>query len=101
MYRGTTPTITMNLSGVLVSEISYGVMTVKADGVEIEKDTDGGLSFDSETNAAIANLTQQETLQFTAGSARVQLRARLNSGKVVATNIILLDVADILKDGEI
>lgn len=46
-------------------------------------------------------LSQAETLKFRPGAVKIQLRAKTDDGRAVASNIIATTTREILKDGEI
>lgn len=100
MWRGTTPThiftfpagvdpagfdeiyITYEQDGSIVCEKSINDMEMTADGV-------------------VVTFTQAETLRFSPGAVRIQIRAHTADGTAVASNIISTTAREILKDGVI
>ena len=99
MIRGTTPTyqFTTDISLVDAEEI---YVTFKQGNVKVEKvKSDCEVTDETLTTA----LTQAETLEFKVGGykAQVQIRALLAGGSAVASNIMDVSVAPILKEGVI
>ena len=106
IYRGTTPSITLSITGVDLSNASAWptvIVTVKngrstfdvnRDKLSIAK-TDGGCS-------VTFALTQAQTLlMHKLQNTVVQLRAKDMEGHAIATEIASVMVEDIVKDGEI
>ena len=101
MYRGTTPTLFLELDTELVFDnLSEMWVTFKSPSVEITK-TLSEVTFDSTTNKIIVSLSQEETLQFFKGVVEVQVRLLTESGLAYATTIENVDVGRILKEGVI
>ena len=99
MIRGTTARITFNVP-VETSEISVAYVTFDCNGSVVCEKKLSDLTL--ETNKIICQLTQAETLSFTAGSrVRVQLRARLKDGTTIANKIRDLPIGNVLKEGVI
>lgn len=106
IYRGTTPSITLNITGVDLSDASVwptvivtvenwrSTFDVNRDKLSFAK-TDGGCTVTFE-------LTQAQTLLMRKlQKTLVQLRAKDADGHAIATEIASVDVEDIVKDGEI
>lgn len=106
IYRGTTPSITLDVNGV---DLSFQdtwpvvVVTLKNGGTQVDlqrdlldiKHTDDGCS-------VTFALTQEQTLAFDwMKEVKIQLRAKDASGRAIATDIASVAVDDIVKDGEI
>lgn len=99
MYRGTTPSIILKITGLSEIELDKIYVTIEQRAVVIEKNND-----EIEINGDVAkfSLTQKETLSLTAGiNARLQVRALSKSDVAYASQILALPVDDILKDGAI
>ena len=99
MRRGTTPTLQITISGLEDIQISKLYLTLKQDGIIIEK-TEKDVTTDG--NVLSAELTQEDTLAFTANK-NVLLQARIlsESDTAYATNILSIPAGAILKDGVI
>lgn len=106
IYRGTTPSITLNITGVDLSDAAvwptviitvengHNYFDVTRDGLTIAS-TDAGCSLTFE-------LTQAQTLAFSVmRTAYVQLRAKDVEGDAIASPIASVKVEDVIKDGEI
>lgn len=99
MYRGTTPTILLELD-FDASLIDTLYATFKQDGEEVfEKTLD---VCDCQGNEVSFTLSQEDTLSLKANSyVYMQIRAKLNDGTVIANDPIKLKVLDVFKEGEI
>lgn len=106
IYRGTTPNITLNITGVDLSDESVwptvivtvengrSTFDVNRDKLVIAK-TDAGCS-------VIFELTQAQTLLMRKlQKTLVQLRSKDKDGHATATEIASVAVEDVIKDGEI
>lgn len=99
MYRGTTPTLQVRVTGVDVSELSGIYLTIRQGDAEITKGRDDIIL--ESGNTISARLSQEDTLRFAKGHAWVQLRATTKGGLALASEIKVLPVEEILKDGVI
>ena len=104
MRRGTTPTLTFTTPYAADLVVS-GYITFNQRGATV---LDVPLSDPSVTvsdNSISITLTQTQTLAFDANVdppiATAQIRAVLESGKAVGSNIVTIPICKILKDGEI
>ena len=101
MRRGTTPTLTFT-TPYEADIVESGYITFQQRQTNV---LDVALSDPSVTvadNSISITLTQEQTLAFsTAAPCEAQIRAILQSGKAVASNIVCIPVCAILKDGEI
>ena len=101
MRRGTTPTLTFT-TPYAANLVESGFITFNQRGATV---LDVPLSDSSVTIADQSisiTLTQEQTLAFTiAAPCEAQIRAVLDSGKAVASNIVCIPICAILKDGEI
>lgn len=92
MFRATTPTHTFNLP-FEASTIDKMTITYSQFGkIILKKNLEDVQLIDSKI---ILTLTQEETKLFKADTARVQLRVKIGD-KVMASNIISLNVEDVL-----
>lgn len=100
MYRGTTPTIQINVNGSddLTSYKSIYVTFKQMPSVLIEKTKE---EIDVNPDSVTIQLTQEDTLQFQPGAVMVQLRAVDESGMAIASNITTIQAERILKEGVI
>ena len=98
MRRGTTPTLVFTVEPVLdLSTLAEAWLTIYQAG-EVATKTLPDLT---QTEAGFSvTLTQEETLRLCAGAGcRIQLRAATGQGAALASNILRVPVAGILKDG--
>lgn len=96
-YRGTTPTIQLNV-GTDLREASALWLTVEDDyGREVML-LKPSLTVTETTVSGV--LTQAQTLALSAGKVRIQLRAKLASS-AAATEIMSAELGDVLTEGEI
>lgn len=106
IYRGTTPSITLNVNGVDLSDASLWptvIVTVKSgrSAFDVDRDKLTLASTDAGCSVAFA-LTQAQTLALSAmRTVHVQLRAKDAEGNAIASPIVSVKVGDVLKDGEI
>lgn len=106
IYRGTTPSITLQVTGV---DLSFQdtwpvvVVTLKNGGTKIDFQRDLLVIEHTDTGCSVAfALTQVQTLAMDSmKQVSVQLRAKDASGRAIATDIASVTVDDIIKDGEI
>lgn len=100
MYRGTTPTITIETDTDL-TRAQYVVVTMEDfDGNEISVDSKSG-NMKITSTAISAKFTQEQTLSLSQGKVRIQIRAVDLSGNAIASNIMSASIDDVLKDGVI
>lgn len=102
MYRGTTPTLYLELETELdLSNITEMWVTFKSPTVEITKYlSKNEVIFDSELNVVTVVLSQDDTLALYSGEAEVQIRFKVND-LAYATDIEKLDIQKVLKEGVI
>lgn len=98
MYRGTTPTLKVQIKGVDLSDFSGIYITIKQKNTEITKQ---GYEIVVENDVIYAPLTQEDTLKLNRGYAYVQMRAITLEGVAVASDVKMVLVNEILKDGVI
>lgn len=98
MRRGTTPTLVFTVDPVLdLSTLAEAWLTIYQAG-EVATKTLPELT--QTENGFSVTLTQDETLRLCAGAGcRIQLRAATGQGAALASNILRVPVAGILKDG--
>lgn len=100
MTRGTTPTILIKTGTDLTEAVEIYVTFAQGDETIIEKDADAVTVTADGIEIA---MTQADTLAFLPGiySVELQVRAKFADGTAIASNVVRLSVAKILKDGEI
>lgn len=101
MYRGTTPTITINVKGETFDNSTIFV-TLAQDSVEITKTGEDVVKTVVGENSTLSiYLTQEETLSLTKGNARIQIRWINSDGSAFASPIKVIGVDTILLEGVI
>ena len=102
MYRGTTPTLKIEVEGVEVTDLILDrtMITLKQKEKEVTK-SGSDIAVDENENTLSITLTQEETLSFDDGMAQLQVRATLENGAVMASNIVTDSIGHILLDGTI
>lgn len=106
IFRGTTPNITLNITGVDLSDARVWptvIVTIKGvyNIVDVSRDKLVIASADAGCSVTFA-LTQVQTLAFSAKHPmRVQLRAKDADGHAIASPIASAEVNDVIKGGEI
>jgi hypothetical protein len=100
MWRGTTPTNVFTFPEEY-RDISFETIfvTYSQGGKTVLEKAKNEISF-TDTGISIA-LAQADTLCFSPGTVKIQIRAKTSSGKAVASNVISTTAQEILKDGEI
>ena len=100
MWRGTTPTLTFTLpDGVSLEDFSTVYLTFAQNGHNVLEKTKDEL--ESTDDGFQLLFSQADTLRFSPGPIKIQLRARMPDGTAVASNIISTTAQEVLKDGEI
>lgn len=101
MRRGTTPTLTITVTGMDVTDLKTIKVTFKQGNIELTKATDD-VTIDAENNAISVPLTQEDTLKFGSGAVNVQIRGLLADGvTAIASAIKSFSMDKILMDGVI
>lgn len=101
MRRGTTPTIIINVTGEDFEDSTLYV-TLEQGALELTKSGNDVLVTPTETGSTVAIfLTQEETLMFTKGTAKIQIRWIDSSGIAQASPIKNIEVNPILLEGVI
>ena len=100
MWRGTTPIHTFTLpEGVGLDDFDVVYVTYAQGGrTVLEKNKD---ELESVQNGFRLIFSQSDTLCFSPGPVKIQIRAKLHDGRAVASDIISTTALEILKDGEI
>lgn len=98
MYRATTPTHIFTLP-FNTDAIDKMLLIYSQNGKQIISKTESDVLFDD--NRVIVSLTQEETKRFAHYSAEVQMRIRDTDRIVKASNIITINVFNVLNDEEL
>lgn len=95
MTRGTTPTITLTVNEVDLTDLKSVYVTFCQAGKMLTKQSgDEGVEITEHTVSIL--LSQEETLSFSPGTAEVQLRGLTNGGNAFATNVGRVAVKEVL-----
>ena len=101
MYRGTTPTIVLELdTEVSLANLAEMWVTFKTSTVKVTK-TLSDVTIDDELKTVVVSLTQEETLKLYNGNCEVQIRFRDAEDNAYSTDIGDVNVGRILKEGVI
>ena len=101
MYRGTTPTLTLELdTDVSLADLAEMWVTFKTPNAEVNK-TLSDVTINDTTKTIEVPLSQQDTLAINNRSCAVQVRFKTTGGPAYATTISNIDVENVLKDGVI
>jgi hypothetical protein len=106
IYRGTTPSITLNLTDVDMSDASIWptvIVTVENGSSTFDVTRDKLAIAKTDAGCAVTfELTQAQTLAMDwLRPTLVQLRARDADGYAIASEVASVDVRDVIKGGEI
>lgn len=106
IYRGTTPSITLNIKGVDLSDASVWptvIVTVENWRSTFDVSRDKLTIATADAGCTVTfELTQAQTLLMRKlQKTLMQLRAKDSDGHAIATEIVSVTVDDIVKDGEI
>lgn len=89
MFRGTTPTITFNIVTSLdldkIDKLSVAIENRQ--GTRKRFYSKEQIVINSDENKLILGLTQDDTLYFSAGKIKIQLKVKMNDGKVYACSV--------------
>ena len=101
VFRGTTPTITLRVKGTAF-ENSTLYVTLEQGAFELTKTGNDVLVTPTEDGSTVGiYLSQEETLQFVKGTAKIQIRWINSIGKARATKIKNIEIDPILLEGVI
>jgi len=97
--RGTTPTFNFFVP-FNENQVSAMYVTFAQGGSTVKEFDEDDVTWDE--NQVIVSLAQDETLDFVSTSyAQVQIRAKLQDGTCLRSEIADIEIGDLLKDGEI
>lgn len=101
MYRGTTPTISIQVnSNIDLSKMTEIWVTLKTSAKEKTYGLQNILVYPDDSKIEI-KLTQEDTLSFNEGVVKLQVRFLDESDNAYASNIKEICIKQILKDGKI
>lgn len=97
MYRGTTPTITVNFKNLYTYEFDVIKLYVYQNDKPVAIFSMNELEL--LTKGVKATLTQEQTLAISEDSnVKIQIRGKMKNGTVVATRVFSVGVNDVLND---
>lgn len=101
MYRGTTPTLCFTVMTELdLSKVKQ--MWVTLQNLVYERTYSGDeVRIDDKQKKVYVDMTQEETLSFSAGKIDIQIRMLMDDDRAYATEIVTTTVDEVLKDGVI
>lgn len=100
VFRGTTPTLEIKLTGIEVAELESVYITLKQYQKEVTKSTED-ITIDEMRNTLYVSLSQEDTLTLSRGYVYVQMRAVTKDGLAVASDVKMTTMEEILKEGVI
>ena len=105
IIRGTTPTITYEVTSdfdlTTLTEVWFTVSDSKTTAQITKTLTDNQVSVDNAEKTITATFTQEDTLSFKSKNVDVQIRAITSEDIAVATEILPVELNQILKGGVI
>lgn len=101
MYRGTTPTLVLNVTGCNFSGCSVYVALRQDNHMIIKKGADLNIIPDGDDAQIEVYCSQEETLSFRAGQGLLQIRWIDAAGVACASPIKKVDISPILQEGVI
>lgn len=100
MWRGTTPTHVFTLPDEFADTAFETVfVTYSQNGSAVLEKTASDLT--REENRLTLSLSQEDTLRFSEGAVKIQLRVKTAAGQALASSIISITASELLKDGVI
>lgn len=86
MRRGSTPTITLNIFDLDLTNVDIVQVTLKQDDIEIVKNN-SDIKFNTDNTELSFKLTQEDSLSFHVGKAKVQCKFKFKDGSVIVSKI--------------
>lgn len=98
MYQGTTPSVIYNIRNYDLTGAKVYVTFSRQNDILTKSGNDITIAYDDETKntTVICPLTQEETLAMRQGAVKTQIRFIFSNGQAFATNIVALEVQNIL-----
>lgn len=105
LIRGTTPTITFEITSEIdlttLTEIWFTVADSKTTAEVTKKLSENQVSVDNEEKTITAHFSQEDTLSFKSKTVDIQIRAITDEDAAVATDIMSVELSQVLKGGVI
>ena len=99
IYRGTTPTIILK-----ITNKDFDMSTISICHITIQNETGRNKkiyenpSIDTENKTISIELSQEDTLNYEIGNINLQVKIKLDSGRVIASRIITTSMNKILEE---
>ena len=101
MYRGTTPTLIFKLDTELdLTTLTQVWVTIQNGETQYTYDITR-VTIDNEDKTLSISLTQEETLAYNRVISLAQIRLLTSDGKALATNVVDINIHNVLKGGVI
>lgn len=101
MYRGTTPAFSFKLNtDIDFEQIEELYITFRSQLNELSFSKQD-CTINNEQKTISIRFTQEQTLEFSPGDVRVQIRIRVGKDRAYATPVKTINISQILKDGVI
>lgn len=99
LYRGTTPTLSFKIENedFDMTKIEICHITIQNKGGE-NKTVFDSPTIDTENKIISVELDQEDTLKYKEGKIELQIRIKLDTGRVVATPILVTEMNKILEE---
>lgn len=101
MYRGTTPTLCFTVMTQLDLSKVKTVWVTFQNFVHERTYTGEEVRVEAATKKMYVDMSQEETLAFSAGKVDIQIRMLMEDGKAYATDVVTTTVEEVLRDGVI
>ena len=100
MIRGTSPTILLKLIGMELNKIETVYVTLRQGKRKITK-SNSNVDVTITEEGIELYLSQEDTLDFKPGEVQIQVRGLTKDEVAFATDIVAMDMGDILQEGVI
>lgn len=99
MYRGTTPTVILNIKNedFDMSLISECHITLKSEG-GFTKEIFDNITVDTDHRRLFFTMSEEDTLKFCVGKINIQVRIKLNNNAIISSNIVATNMNELLED---
>ena len=99
MYRYTTPTLPVTITGLDFTDVSVFRIAIEQGNVELLKVVEADSPYvDAQNKTIYVPLTQEETASFKPGTVGIQARIKFTNNSVLATNMETLSMNDVLDE---
>lgn len=102
MYRGSTPTVILNITPSVKSELDLSLIDICHVTLESQSGSTSityeDVEIDIENKQIKFQMSQEDTLKFDVGKIKIQIRVKLKNGAVIPSNIVITDMNEILEE---